>query len=496
MKLFRYLKKVALVILSVTVFSVVAIAGETPKYIFFFIGDGMSISQIRLAEAALSEDNFRADYSKETGRPLLQTTLTIRKMTATGMATTNAENRFITGSAAAATALATGHKTTINTISMNGARTAALETIAEKAKKKGMKVAVITSVSIDHATPACFYAHTEDRNNYEIIGEQLINSNFDYFAGGSVKHNKYKNKTFDEYKTMAAEKGYKYVNTRSEFDALDKNSGKVIATIKMLDNYFNDGSSLPYNIDLDDVKSVDDVISLAEFTQKGIDMLENKNGFFMMVEGGKIDWTCHANDAVTGVYEIIAFDEAISKAFEFYKKHPKETLIVVTGDHECGGLALGYAGTHYETSFDILANQKLSFMELNDLVAEWRKGGVISFDEAMKIVKAYFGLGDEAKGLKLNGSEIKRLQIAFAQSMKKGEEMTNEEKYLNYGGYEPFTVTVTHILNNKAGIDWTSYSHTAVPVPVFSIGAGSDVFNGYYDNTDIPKKIMELGNIK
>ena len=140
--------------------------GQAPKYIFYFVGDGMSQPQITMAEKAISEPGFREQFNKQTCGIYNHdgSALNLRKFPSVGLATTNAENRFITCSAAAATALATGNKTTINTISMNGDRTANLESIAEKAKKAGMKVGVVTSVSIDHATPACFYAHVEDRN--------------------------------------------------------------------------------------------------------------------------------------------------------------------------------------------------------------------------------------------------------------------------------------------------------------------------------------------
>ncbi|MCK9303260.1 MAG: alkaline phosphatase, partial [Bacteroidales bacterium] len=97
--------------------------------------------------------------------------------------------------------------------------------------------------------------------------------------------------------------------------------------------------------------------------------------------------------------------------------------------------------------------------------------------------------------LELSNLETKRLEEAYAQSMKTDEKLSKEEKYLYYGGYDPFTITATHILNNKAGVDWASYSHTAVPVAVFAIGQGSEKFNGYYDNTDIPKKIKESGKL-
>lgn len=468
---------------------------QAPKYIFFFIGDGMSISQVRMAEAALHAPGFKEQYAGATLRPLKQDKLYMSSMTATGMATTHAENRFITGSAAAATALATGQKTTINTISMNGDRTRNLETIAEMSKKKGMKVGIITSVSIDHATPACFYAHVQDRNYYEAIGEQLVKTGFDYFGGGTVRFNKYKNKTLEQFKQMAAAEGYTYVNTRKEFDALNAKSGKVIASIKMLDTYTGDGGALPYNIDLSTLPSADDRISLADFTKKGVELLYGKKGFFMMVEGGKIDWTCHANDAVSGVYETIAFDEAVGVAVDFYKAHPDETLIIVTGDHECGGLTLGYAATHYETAFNYLSCQNTSFIAFSDKVKSWRKIPDFGFEQALAALKESFGLGDAQKGLALSESETRRLHEAFDRSMKKEGTLSKEEAYLKYGSYDPFTVTATHILANRAGLNWASYSHTAVPVAVFATGRGSEVFNGYYDNTDIPKRIMKVARL-
>lgn len=461
------------------------------KYIFYFIGDGMSIPQIRIAESAKAEASFNANYYKQVAgtadAKVSDNTLNIRRLKTSGMATTHAANRYITGSAAAATALATGYKTSINTISMNAERTQNMQTIAEAAKANGYKVGIITSVSIDHATPACFYAHTKDRSNYEEIGDYLLNSGFDYFGGGSIKNDSYK-KSVDEYKKAAEVAGFKYVSSRADFDALNNKSGRVIATLKKFDNSAADGCSLPYVIDIDEEKA-DDRIMLSEFTEKGIELLDNSKGFFMMIEGGKIDWTGHANDLVANSYEVISFDKAIGKALEFYEKHPDETLIVVTGDHETGGLTIGFAGTYYETAFGKLSKQDLSYQALGSIVKGWSKKGDVTFDDAMKIVEERTGLG--SKGLKLSEYEMKRLKTAFEYSMTGETSLSKEEQQLFYGGYDPFTVTVTHILNNKAGIDWTSFSHTALPVPVFAIGCGENLFNGFYDNTDIPKKIAQ-----
>jgi alkaline phosphatase len=467
---------------------------RTPKYIFFFIGDGMSLPQIRLAEAVLATEGFEEAFLRESGVRVERDKLFMSRFPASGLATNHANNRFITGSAAAGTALATGNKTTINTISMNDDRSLAQTTMAEMAKAGGKKVGIISSVSLDHATPATFYAHTEDRNNYEIIGEQLLGSGVDYFAGGFVRHDTYKNKSYEDYLRMLGDSGYLFVDNREQFEALTNGSGKVFATISGMDSHNGDDMALPYNIDLDLQNSKDQTITLAEFTRKGIELLDNKEGFFMMVEGGKIDWACHANDVVSNVYETVSFDNAIGVALEFYEQHPKETLIVVTGDHETGGLSIGFAGAGYGTYFEKLLKQNISFKLYQDMVRSWAAEGKVTFDDALASLEESFGLGDTTVGLKLTDYDISRLKNAFNLSMKP-EKFTvlGEERAVLYGSYDPFTVTATRILANKAGVGWTSFSHTALPLVVLAIGEGHELFNGCYDNTDIAKKIMLAG---
>ena len=472
--------------------------GKAPKYIFYFVGDGMSQPQITMAEKAISEAGFREQFNKQTCNIYNHdgSALNLRKFPSVGLATTNAENRFITCSAAAATALATGNKTTINTISMNGDRTANLESIAEKAKKAGMKVGVVTSVSIDHATPACFYAHVEDRNMYESIGHWLLKSNFDYFGGGFTRWDKYKDMTKDQFIDSLKIKGYTVTTTRKDFDALNAQSGKVLATINKVTNEKTDGSALPYNIDLDIQQSDDDRIVLRDFVKKGIELLYNEDkGFFLFTEGGKIDWADHANDAVSNIYETLALDAAIGVAMDFYKQHPDETLIVFTGDHECGGLTLGFAGTNYESAFQLMQNQVVSFETFGQEMREYIKTNP-KFDALLAKLQENFGIGGDG-ALKLSEYETKRLKDAYLFAKgDKSVKLTDEEKHLFYGGYEPITVATTHIIDNKAGVEWASYSHTALPVPVYSMGCGSEQLEGYFDNTDIPNTMMRLANLK
>ncbi len=493
---------------------------KVAKYVFYFIGDGMAAPQINLAEAASFDAAFKSESDKQTRSVSVGIgELKLRQMPITGMATTHANNRYITCSAAAATALATGHKTNIDRISVDPADDVTkLKTIAEMAKEKGMKVGIVSSVSIDHATPACFYAHSPSRNKYKEISDQLITSGFEYFGGGSVKWSSRARtlevdnaEAYRLYKEEAAKKGYQIISSKESFDALtgSKDSAqKVIATLNMLseEQYSGDGSSLPYTIDLDDVEGEDNKISLADFTRKGIEVLDNDKGFFMMVEGGKIDWACHANDAATAAYEVVAFDEAIGVALEFAKAHPAETLIVVTGDHDCGGLALGFAGTSYESAFDNLSGANVSYnVFAAEAVAMMREGK--SFNDLLSLACSKFGFTNKVKGdntealsmaMELSDYEVKMLEEGYKKSLLKigGKELSDKDKYsAAFNGYDPFTTTCTHLLNNKSGVDFASYSHTAVPVMVFASGANSQLFNGYYDNTDIPKKIAEAASL-
>jgi len=462
---------------------------DTPKYVFYFIGDGMANPQVNLTEAALNDDDFRLAKPGDVGVGVLN----LSTFPVIGMATTFAEDRYITGSAAAATALACGKKTTIGTISQNGDHSQDFETMAEMAKAKGMKIGIISSVSIDHATPACFYAHEPSRGNYNNIAAQMATSNFDYFAGGFAKGDfeKYRGRDPEgDPKDIIAEMqnaGYTITTTRAELQATQPGQ-KVWAYTG-----YDGDAALYYELD-----RPSDHVSLAEFTAKGIELLHSKDGFFMMIEGGKIDWACHANDAVSAAHDLIAFDNAIGEALDFYNEHPKETLIIITGDHECGGLTLGFAATEYESAFALLKDQKISYQEFAVRVGNWADNGNVNFSTALDSMKYFFGLGNANlnNALALSEYETNCLKEAFNESMSGDTDRDNEENFLKYGPYyDPFTITITHILNQKAGIDWTSYYHTGVPVPVYAMGQGQYEFSGSYDNTDIAKKIIEIAEL-
>ena len=461
--------------LHLTIFAFLITFGvqaQHAKYVFYFIGDGMGLTHVAATEAYLAANENEMGFKK----------LSFTDFPATGFSTTHAKNRLITGSAAAGTALATGKKTTINTIGMNGDRTKPLKTIAEEARDNGFKVGIISSVSIDHATPASFYAHQPKRNMYYEISLDLSKSGFDFFGGGGFADPYYNNSDTVSVFSLAPQMGYTITTTREDFYKLNKKAGKVIATGTNIES----SGALRYAIDQED-----DDIPLEDFVEKGIELLDNKNGFFIMCEEGKIDWASHGNDAATVVHNVLSLSKAVGKAVDFYNKHPNETLIVITADHETGGLALGWAGTHYQSDLKLLELQKISssrFTHIFDSLMETPENR--NYDFTMTLVEKYFGLGGET-GLTLSPLELKMFSNAYAALADTSTKST-EELGIDYGGYHEIAVTATRILNNRVGLSWGTWSHTAIPVPVFAIGAGQEMFNGYYDNTDIPKKIAKL----
>lgn len=457
----------------------------TPKYIFAFIGDGMSAVQINAAQV-FTGDNVSGEVATNA--------LNFTEFPVAGLATTHDSTSFCPDSASTATAIACGIKTHSGVIGMEVDKTTVAKSITEMLKEKEMKIGIVSSVTINHATPAAFYAHMASRNDYYDIAKQLAESGFDYFGGGTVNQPTGSEKNQEDVYGIIESSGYTIADTNDEIKALDSSSGKVYA----LSPVTQDSGAMPYTLDVKDGE-----LTLADYVQKGIDVMDNDNGFFMMCESGKIDWACHANDAMSTITEVLGFTDAIQVAIDFAKAHPDETLILVTGDHETGGMTIGYAATGYNTAFDILNKQKMSYVAFDELIGEMKESNPdLTLDDVLPIIKENFGLlaptdadatKEENAAFVMTEYEYAKLQAGFEESMKPEEERSEtEEAALLYGGYDPLSVSLTHIINNKAGIGWTSYAHTGTPVPVYAMGVGADLFGGSYDNTDIFKKLVEV----
>lgn len=442
---------------------------ESPKYIFLFIGDGMGISQVNNAEVFL-----QATTTKDAK-------LSFTTLPEVGFATTFAANRYITCSAAAGTALATGSKTNIDFIGVNPNKDT-LQSVAAKLKSRGFGVGVITSVSVDHATPASFYAHVDDRDKYYEIGTHLAKSKFDFLAGSTLLR---PNGPQGNLYTIIRNAGY------NVFIGSNKGDSAVNSKLPALWLATKDSSmnSLVAAIDRRGGE-----VTLPQFTKAAISKLEKHDKFFLMAEGGKIDWSCHSNDAAGAVREVIDFSDAIQLALEFYKKHPKQTLIVVTADHETGGFSLGNGATKYDSYIKRLAEQKVSYDTLINIIEK----EVLSlpdaanrFDAALEVLKQQTSLGDSAKGLKFSNGDVELLRSAYNETVS-----GRQDPKPMYSKSSKFVATAIALLDKKAGIGWTSGTHTGTPVPVFAIGCGANRFSSFIDNTDIPNRILMLTNPK
>ncbi|MDA3881997.1 MAG: alkaline phosphatase [Bacteroidales bacterium] len=438
---------------------------KAPKYIFLFIGDGMGMVQSQAADLYLRTNE--------------QDSLDLLYLPGTGYMSTHSANSQITGSAASGTAISTGTKTNNGMLGISPTGDT-LFSFMNTAHKKGMKTGIISSVSLDHATPAAFYAHRNSRNNYHEISVQLAHSDIDFFAGGGFLNpvNKFQNAY-----TLAEKNGYTLIKSPENLSSLQPDSRYII---------YDSLTALPYAID-----SQKNRFSLEMITQAAIENLKNEQGFVIMIEGGKIDWASHANDAATTIHEVIEFNKAITKALKFYNKHPEETLIIVTADHETGGMALGEAVVPYETHYDMLVHQLISYEKFEDTLRKiWQDNPKISFEEVYAHITQFYSIGDNY--INFSKDDILCIRRAY-DFINNNYKISEKEALLKYNctnisalaldKLSAITITTNRIVAQKSGIGWTTYAHSSAHVPVFTIGIGKEPFCGLIDNTDISKII-------
>ena len=302
---------------------------EKAKYVFYFIGDGMGFTHVAATEAYLAQERgvIGMDPLGFTQFPVL------------GEATTFSNSNIITDSSAAGTALSTGEKTNNGMLCIAPDSTTRMKSISYKIHEAGYSVGVMSTTPINHATPAAFFGHNIKRGNYYEIGTELPESGFEFFAGGGMYHpnGKEKDKEVSLW-DIITDGGYTLAYGYEDFQS--KKDADHIVLIQA------EGAEeiCPYALG-----RPEGALTLAQIVDAAITVLErNPKGFFLMAEGGLIDWTAHSQDLAGTIFEILDFDQAIAVANAFYERHPKETLIVVTADHETGGIALGRKGSKYD----------------------------------------------------------------------------------------------------------------------------------------------------
>ena len=452
-----------LICILYSVFCILFAYGEV-KYVFYFIGDGMGANQV------LGAEMYRSALQ---GEPIGRVQTLMTTFPYSGHASSYSKSNGITDSAAAGTCLATGSKTKNGMLGL-GPDSARLTTIAEELKAKGWGIGIMTTVAIDHATPAAFYAHVPKRSQYYKIGQQLAESHFDFFGGAGFHHpqGKKDDKELNLYRNAEAA-GYTIAHGYQEGQQLMANSQKLILVQKTDDDGAKHGDNLPYAIDS---KAGD--LSLKQIVETAIPFLDSRyDRFFMMVEGGMIDYACHGDDAATAFGEVWSMDEAMRVAYAFYQAHPDETLIVVTADHETGGLALG--NSDYTLHLDVLQNQQCSAWILSDTFATLFEGKKKpSWEEVKQVYREKLGFWN---GVEISADEEKELKALYKAACK-GQSRDTKTMYKTINALGEAGIA---LLNKKAHIGWTTRAHSAHAVPIFAIGEGAENFSGWHDNTEI-----------
>ena len=472
-----------LLITMLPVFAAADAAGAPPKYVFMFIGDGMGLPLITAAQYYLGVMEDPTASMPVSGQ------LSFTQFPCLGMVTTYDASSFCPDSSSTATSMASGEKILSQVVNYSVDETIAFKPITEYAKEAGKKIGIITSVSLDHATPAAYYAKAKERTKYYKIAMQgLTGTTLDFLAGGGFLDSEKKTNADGSVKRedlfdLARANGWTVVNSNEGIRALTADSGRVLAINPVL----QDSQAMTFEIDrLRRAAQGEDILPLSELVAAGIRTLDNKNGFFLMCEGGKIDWASHANDAAASIYETIAFSDAVQVAVDFAAAHPDETLIIVTADHETGGMSVGYAVTKYDTHFEYLSGQSISYVAFDEIVAQLRESHA-SFEEALEQIRTYYGLTTEPEQpLSLTEEEVDALRSAYALNV------IGEMQEHIYCGHQPLSVTVSHILAHKAGLSYSSYAHTGMQVPLYALGVGAEAFSGLYDNTEIFDRTMRV----
>lgn len=430
----------ALIIVIITSILFIKGSSKNPKYIFLFIGDGMSSAQVELTE--IYQNSVLNNEINE------QQKLSFTQFNTIGLRKNYSGSNYIPDSAASGTALSSGLLTyngSIN-VDMDGKE---VKSLTYDLHESGKKIGIITTMSLNHATPAAFYAAAPSRIDYDNIAYDLVDSNFEYFAGGDIF-----GISSEEIQNYAIDNGYTIIKDINALDSISKENKNII-----ISPYTNGEGFMSLAIDNKTA------FNLANYVTKGIEVLDNKNGFFIMTESGLIDYAGHNNDARSVISEVQELDNAVKVALEFAKKHPDETLIIVTGDHETGGLTLGTENTTHELNLENLSKQTYSYEKLVEYAVQIKNQN-ISYTEVIKHLNTFYGIEN------IDLTDVYEKTIA--------------------GDSQILKTTVLSIISKEAGINYSTTYHTADRIPVYAYGVGSEKFSGIYDSSEFNQKLREI----
>lgn len=394
---------------------------------------------------------------------------------------TYSADKPITDSAAAGTALANGNKTNNGMIAVGPDSTKIYRSIAYDFFDAKYRVGIATSVAGDDATPAAFYANAYSRHDNLSIAAQVVKSYFNFFAGAVWRGSRDKDGNPNGWRDLLDKAG---LNVYTNPDEIINLRERPRVALLMAEHPC--GDQIGYTID-----SIAGALTLPQITAAGLAQLyDPERGFFFMVEGGNIDWAAHANDGGAVIKEILNFQKAIDVAYQFYLAHPDETLIVITADHDTGGMALG----RYDNSnpnLRLADFQRISKDRFSDYCKELLANGrPVSWEEMKQFLAEKLGFWG---AVTLTEAEETALRNDFDRTFiaRQGKDI----KTL-YNNFNQFAVRVFDILNSRMGIGWTATYHTGNFVPLYALGVGSELFARNLNNTQIPALILQAAGLK
>ena len=434
----------------------------SPKYVFLFLADGGGLAHMEITR----------QYNRQVHNEGMVISDKIMKEGSVGLMTTHAANSLSTDSAAAATALASGCKAKIGALgvcadgSMPG-------TVMEHAKGRGMRIGLVTNSTVYDASPAAFVCHVPNRRHFASIIDRYLEFEPDVILGGGKEHFIPKSQPggqrADETDAIAAfqKKGYQTVSNKAELERTSR--GKLLGL-------FSD-KEMSFEIDRDKNSEP----SVYDMTRAAIRHLHDKNphGFFAFIENENIDSASHLSDIAAMIHDYRELDRAVGLAYEFYKKYPRETLILVTSDHETGGL--GFTMALKDLSSTKPDNQvagtyadlnKLQSISLSLQKASRILGPAPTAEAVDRLMRDYFS------GFTL-APEFKEAIIARRPPWR--------TLYI-----DPTAHALGLMIANNTQAYWQTSSHTNHPVAVAALGVGAERFKGYYDNADFGKKLLAL----
>ena len=411
-----------------------AITLAAPKNIIYMIGDGMGPSYLS-AYRYFSDDKTTAEVESTIFDQLWQ-----------GMAATYPDDdTYVTDSAAGATALATGFKSYNGAIAVDRQHIP-IGTMMQLAKKLGKANGIVASSQINHATPASFLAHNKSRRNYDAIADMYLDYRIDgkpvadVMIGGGTKYFVREDRNLvNEFKQL----GYQYTDDYTQLDSITKTPAMMLLAETALPAKLNSGFDA----------------MLAPLTEKALSLLTpSEKGFVLMVEGSQIDWCGHDNDIACAMAEMHDFAKAIAVAKAYVDANP-DTLLVITADHETGGMSLGADG---------------KYLWLPEVVRGVKATGRRIADE-------------------MNAADSEQAALARWQALT-GINITEEEQQqlLAARGKEQKDLrdVAVRLVAKYSYTGWTTGGHTGADVPVMAYGKYSGAFRGFMDNTDIAKQLI------